>query len=47
MRVFDTCNSRKLKISKVGPQMTECVYAKINENWSFGSGVEMEVPGEM
>jgi len=27
--------------------MAECVYAKISENWSFGSRVEMEVHGEM
>jgi hypothetical protein len=27
--------------------MAECVYANINENWSFGSRVEMEVHGEM
>lgn len=40
-------NSRKLKINKVGPLMAEGVYVKINENWSFGSKVEMEVHREM
>ena len=40
-------NFRELKINKVGPLMAECVYARINENWSLGSTGEMEVQEEI